>query len=72
VAPTRWLHKSDEIPEISKAMQHLGDNMPYIGPSFLALLTQVLRLYTAGSRLREISERLSKSVKTVSLQKPRQ
>ena len=80
------LHKSDEIPEISKAMRHLGDNTPYIGPSFRALLTQgidteaksripspreteVLRLYTAWNSLREISERLSKSVKTVSLQK---
>lgn len=80
------LHKSDEIPEISKAIRHLGNNTPYIGPSFRALLnqgidsqakssipspreTEVLRLYAAGNSLREISERLSKSVKTVSLQK---
>ena len=80
------LHKSDEIPEISKAIRHLGNNTPYIGPSFRSLLaqgidpqaksripspreTEVLRLYAAGNTLREISERLSKSVKTVSLQK---
>ncbi|MDB5769230.1 MAG: rcsB [Collimonas fungivorans] len=80
------LHKSDEIPEIGKTIRHLGNDSPYMGPSFQALLqngingqaksripspreTEVLRLYAAGNSLRDIAQRLSKSVKTVSLQK---
>ncbi|AMP17413.1 response regulator transcription factor [Collimonas pratensis] len=80
------LHKSDAIPEIGKTIRHLGNNTPYVGPSFQTLLqngmdeqgtylipspreTEVLRLYAAGHSLRDIAGRLSKSVKTVSLQK---
>lgn len=78
------LHKSDAIPEIGKTIRHLGNGSPYVGPSFRALLrngigaksrnpspreTEVLRLYAAGNSLREIARRMSKSVKTVSLQK---
>ncbi|MFC5473191.1 response regulator [Paraherbaspirillum soli] len=76
------LHKSDETPEIGKAIQSVSCKKPYMGSALRMLLqhghdariptpreTEVLRLYAAGHNLDEISARLSRSKKTISLQK---
>jgi two-component system capsular synthesis response regulator RcsB len=76
------LHKSDEITELGRAMLEGSQATPYIGKSALRLLkkgpsgrlptkreTEVLEMYVVGNSLREIADRLNKSVKTVGLQK---
>ncbi|MFC5473190.1 response regulator [Paraherbaspirillum soli] len=76
------LHKSDEITEISNAIQDVSHNLQYVGKSVRQLLkkgpsgklptrseAEVLRMYIVGHSLHEIAKRLNKSVKTVGLQK---
>ena len=76
------VHKSDEISELGRAMLEGSHAAPYIGKAALRLLkkgpsgrlptkreAEVLKMYVVGNSLREIADRLNKSVKTVGLQK---
>jgi len=76
------VHKSDEISELGRAMQEGSPAAPYIAKSALRMLkkgpngrlptrreAEVLKMYVVGNSLREIADRLNKSVKTVGLQK---
>jgi len=76
------VHKSDEISELGRAMLEGSHAAPYIAKSALRMLkkgpngrpptrreAEVLKMYVVGNSLREIADRLNKSVKTVGLQK---
>ncbi|AIY44074.1 DNA-binding capsular synthesis response regulator RcsB [Collimonas arenae] len=76
------VHKSDEMVELGRALLEGSHSAPYIGKSALTLLSngpsgklptrreiEVLKMYVVGNSLREIADRLQKSVKTVGLQK---
>ncbi|MEO6918070.1 MAG: response regulator transcription factor [Collimonas sp.] len=76
------VHKSDEMVELGRALLEGSKSTPYIGKSALLILkkgpsgklptrreVEVLKMYVVGNSLREIADRLNKSVKTVGLQK---
>ncbi|SFB24423.1 two component transcriptional regulator, LuxR family [Collimonas sp. OK607] len=76
------VHKSDEMAELGRALLEGSPDTPYIGKSALPILrkgpsgrlptrreVEVLKMYVVGNSLREIAEKLNKSVKTVGLQK---
>lgn len=76
------VHKSDELGELGRAILEGTRSTPYVSKTVLRLLRQgpngkaptrreveVLKMYAVGNSLREIADRLHKSVKTVGLQK---
>lgn len=76
------VHKSDELGELGRAILEGSRGLPYVSKTTLQLLkkgpsgkaptrreVEVLKMYVVGNSLREIADRLHKSVKTVGLQK---
>lgn len=76
------MHKSDDMNELGRAVVEGCCSAPYVSKAARLLLkkgpsgkvptrreVEVLKMYVVGNSLREIADRLHKSVKTVGLQK---